>query len=511
MHRTATSGLLPTLLLLILFAGPGPARAQESSPEETEPAVEPDAPPKQPFRASPYLPLEHPAYSILEYWIAAGRITSLSPFVRPYRRVDVAQALLELVPVELSGGESAWLDRLRAELARELAWLADPGASHVGLSLEAAAGARYYSQTHRDPLRPELDGEFSDGRLLEDLRLELDGQAGVVAGAFRLWRQGIYRHDAQYPDGRVTPPREAFIVDDLSSRVEEGYLELQTRHARVFFGRMYRDWGAPYLDGFLRSAYAYSEEEIGYRVGTIDALVISLSEASVHGGPGQNVDFRIVNPISIWQISGDEEKTAYNKIGVLDAWWHATPGLNVYGSLLADATNREGSCCQMGGSFGIELPRLMSGWVWRANATAIQSLAYRTDLPWEEYSVQRIGIGWDKVDLYLFTLEADGFPLAGLWLGPRLDVQLMGEGDFRQLRPPAEELPDYPRILSGQTETTVRPSISGRWRSGGRFPADLRWDLGVNFISDYDHVPGDSRTEFVATVEGLIRTPRWTF
>ena len=106
----------------------------------------------------------------------------------------------------------------------------------------------------------------------------------------------------------------------------------------------------------------------------------------------------------------------------------------------------------MGGSLGFELPRLLSGWLLRANFSAIQSLAYRTVLPWEEYSVERIGIGWDKVDLYLVTLEADGYPSAGLWIGPRIDIQILGEGDFRELRPDPIP-PDFPRILVGQAET----------------------------------------------------------
>lgn len=529
------------LALTVAAAAFHRADAQESPPADVE-VEAPQEQPREPFLSSPYLPLEHPAYTILEYWIAAGRITNLSPFVKPYRRIEVAQGLLELDLAELSDGERGWLDRLRLEFAVELGWLGESRGDNVGMSVELGAGATFYTQTHRDPLRPELEGEFAKSRLLEDIRIEVDGQAGVVAGAFRLWRQGIYRNDAQFPDGQVTEPREGLIVDDLSTRVEEGYLELQTRYARVFFGRMYRDWGAPWLDGFMRSSYAYSEEEIGYRVGTdrvfltgmfasypdfgadtahyvsmhrleirpIDNLVVGISEASVHGGPGQNVDFRIVNPISIWQISGDERSTPFNKIGVIDAWWRATDDFTIYGSLLADATNREGSCCQMGGSFGVELPRVLSGWVLRANFSAIQSLAYRTVLPWEEYSVERIGLGWDKADLYLVTIEADGFPGPGLWVGPRLDVQVLGEGDFRDLRP--DPIPDgFPRILVGRAEVTVRPALAGRWRSGTRFPVDLEWDVGINFITDAGHVAGDSRTELVGRIGGLVRTPRWTF
>lgn len=528
MFRIVRRGLVTAVALILAFSGTHALQAQERAAD--------------PYRASPYLALDHPAYEILEYWIASGRIDDLSPFVKPYRRIEIARAVVRIDATDLSGGERGWLEMLRRELAQEVQWLEDPEADNAGAAVQLGAGATYYNQTHRDPLRPRLQGEFAHDRLLEDLRVEAEGQAGVVAGAFRLRRDGIYRHDAQFPDGRVTEPRDGFIVDDLSSRVEEGYLELQTRYARVSFGRMYREWGAPGLLGFMRSAYAYSEEELAYRVGTervfltgmfasypdygadtthyvamhrlevrpIDDLVIGISEASVHGGPDQNVDFRVVNPVSIWQISGHESDTPYNKIGVIDAWWRAADDLVVYGSLLADATNREGSCCQMGGSLGLELPGLIGGWIVRASASAIQSLAYRTVLPWEEYSVRHIGLGWDKADLYLVTVEADGFPLPGLWIGPRVDVQLLGEGDFRQLRPDPIP-PGYPRILVGQTETTVRPAVAGRWRSGGRFPVDLEWDVGLNIISDYQHSAGDDRTEVVARIGGRVHTPRWTF
>lgn len=87
----------------------------------------------------------------------------------------------------------------------------------------------------------------------------------------------------------------------------------------------------------------------------------------------------------------------------------------------------------------------------------------------------------------------------------------MGEGDLRNDRPPPEELPDFPNILSGDPETTIRPAVAGEWRSGWRFPLDLKWDVGVNFIQDYNNEVGDNRVAFVGAVSVLIRTPRWNF
>jgi hypothetical protein len=502
--------------------------------------------PDEPFFASPYLPLGSWQYPILEYWVAAGLINSLSPIVKPWRRMDVARALADLDESKLGGGEKAWLGRLRESFVQELDLLAGPGVRNVRVSLQLGGGAELASQTHRDPLRPELEGEFSDAKLLEDIRVESDGAAGPVAGAFRLRRHGIYRNDAQYPDGRVVPKLDNVLGGEMSARVEEAYLEFQSRYARVGFGSMYRNWGLPDLGGFLRSAYAYSEEEISYRVGTdriyligmfasyddygsdtthyvaihrleirpIDDLLVSVSESSIHGGPGQKLDWKLINPVSIWQIARTDGDPPYNKLGQLDVWWRTGLGFNLYGSLLADATNDNGSCCQMGGTLGFEVPRLAPGLLLRGNFSALQSLAYtpnNPDLPWEQYTVERIGIGWDKADLYLLSLEVEWFPRAGLWLRPKFDLQIRGSFDIRDDRPPGEELPTWPRILVGDAETTIRPALEGRWRNDWRIPFEVEWDVGVNFIQDYANVPGNNRTEFVGNIGVLLRTPRWSF
>lgn len=521
------------LLALLTTLAPRPAAAQ----------VGPGTAPERSFRASAYLPLGHWSYPALEYWIAVGRIDGLSPFVKPYRRLDVAREVLRLEEERLESFEQRLVARLRHELRPEIEILRGER-SEIGSGwVRFRAGATVRSQQHRDPLRPELTGEFSDAEALEHISIRGSAQAGILAGGFMGARDKVYVHDPQFPDGRVVPRKKLPLFDEGALRIEEAYAELQTRYASVLFGRIYRNWGLPGLPGFVRSDYAYSEEELGYRFGTrhvqligffasygdfrgdtthyhavhrleirpIDDLVIAVSEASVHGGPSQKLDFRLVNPVSIWQFARGDGDPAHNIVGQLDLWVRPVRGLTVYGSLLADATNLEGSCCQLGGSFGFELPTIARGWMVRADLTAIQSLAYRTSLPWEEYSVENVGLGWDKTDLYLGRVRATWFALPGIELRPGLDIQVRGEGDFRELRPPFEELPTFPRILVGETETTVRPALGGRLRRPTSFPIDLEWDFGVNFISDYRNVAGDDRTEVVASLRGVIETPRFDF
>lgn len=499
------------------------------------------------FRASPYLPTDHWAYDVLDRWIADGRVDGLSPLTRPWRRMDVARAVRELGRQRLDARESSWLARLRDEFRLELDRLSDPSAGGY-LRGRFGAGGTYRSQTHRDPLRAELDGRFSEATLQEYLSLDVTGAAGVVAGAFRARRDGQYTEDPQFPDGRVVREQalslEALGIDEFKVRPEEAYLELQTEYARLGFGRMDRNWGLPRLHGFTRSDYAYSYEELSWRVGgdrifvtgtltqlgdaggdttrhlsthrlevrPADGLVLAATEAVIHGGPSRPLDLGFVNPLGIWHLEGGSR----NAVGQVDAWWRPARGLVLYGSLLADATNapagEDPSCCQMGGTVGLELPVLSDAWGARVQLSSVQSLTYRTRLPWEEWSVRGLGLGWDKADLHLLTLEGEWMGRPGLVVRPRLDVQALGErSDFSgDLRPPGEELPDFPRVLVGEEEVTVRPSVNGRWRPAtlGDWSVELSWDLGVSFVRDADHVAGDDRTEFVGDLRAVVRTPR---
>lgn len=504
--------------------------------------------------ASPYLPLDHWAYPALELWIARGDVTSLSPMTRPYRIADVVRAIDGLRHKDLSGAEQGLRARLLAELGPDTHGEArrDRGRGHRGrrpsdairLELGLEAGGRYVTQTHPDPLQPVLDGRFGDGRVLERFEASVRGGSPYVAGAASLRHDGIYRHDPRFPDGRVTPPRDGpFLDENLSLRLAEAYVEAQLPYLRLSMGRLDRDWGPAPIDGFMRSAQTYSQDEIGYRfgieriflVGTIgapgdfggdtvrhlsmhrlevrpsDRLAFAISEAALHGGPDGRFRFELANPVGIWQLALDDADVAYNKVGQLDAWWRAADGVALNGSLLADATGGGQSCCQMGGSLGIELTRLAPGLRVGAQLSAVESLTYRTFLPWEEYSIDGVGLGWDKADLWLASLEADWFASPSLVLSPRLDLQRRGEGDFRQPRPPPDELTDHPGLLSGVVETTVRPALGGRWSPPGRLRIVAEWAAGVSMISDYANVEGDDRTELTASFAIRLFAPRLVF
>jgi len=557
--RRPDTGRLAALLLAWALAAawalaPAAASAQAAGPDQSAAPPDTSAPAADPsaaFRASPYLEMGGWEYPILDHWIAAGRLPRLSPYVQPYRRMDVARAIRKLGSQELAPWEKRWLERLERELRPELDILDGKRTETAYAAASLSGGATDWTQTSRDPLRPRLHGTFAKNRVLERFSVDVEAQGGSVAGAVRLVRDGIFRHDAQFPDGRVVAKRNFPLLNESTLRFEEAYAEAQTKYARLFVGRMYRNWGPPHTPGFLLSNYAYSWDQIGYRLGSdrifvIGAissfndfpgdtvryfavhrlewrprsnLMLALSESIIQGGPNARLDWRILNPVSLWETTTTEtaaDQEHRNDLAQADAWWRPVDGLVLSGSLIADNSTSlkktDQSCCGIGGTLEIQLPDVAPGLGLRVQGTALQSLVYHTSSnPWERYLVDGVGLGWDKTDLRLGTLEARWFGVGGLVLEPRIDIQQKGESDMHSFaQPPGDSLPGYPRILVGQTETTIRPALAGVWHGGtsGGWAVDLDWDVGIDFIHDFQHVKGASATALVGRLGLQLRTPR---
>jgi hypothetical protein len=538
----ATVPLAAGIGLLAVLCVPE-ARAQTPIPPSDRDVAESSGAETYPtFHASPYLPLGHWAYGALDRWIARGHLTELSPFTRPYRRIDVAAALLHLEDEPAQGGDGEWMDRLRGEFSGELERLEDPRRPVEELRGRVSMGGGIHSQTHPDPLRPALEGPFSQARFLERATVELEGHMGSVATGVRVARDGRFRHDPRFPRGRVVPSGGDAFLTALDLRVEEAYIEIQGRRTQVSFGRQYRNWGSSGTPGLLRSAEAYSFDELGYRFGSHrisltgtftsfrdfpgdtaryhaahrleirprDNLVIGISEASLHGGPGGRLDLRLISPVAIWELTreGERDKQS-NLLGQLDLWWKPHPGVALFGSLVADSPPGVGACCEAGGTLGVELPTLVPDVLLRARVSAVESLMYRTSRSWEEYSYQGIGLGWDQADVVLATLEAHWFGRAGLLLNPRLDVQVRGEESAFQgrTRPSIAEMEDFPALLSGVRETTLRPSLAGAWHPQDSGRIRVEWDLGVNRVRNPGHETGARRTMAVGWLQLALTSP----
>ena len=531
--RATQRGACLTVAVALVVAITGHAQAQSPPPGDQR-GYEREAR----GRGSAYLELGHWAYDYIDRLVARGRVSGLSPLLQPYRRVDIAAAIVEAEREgQLSRAEMEWVAVIKRELAREVELLGGGRPQDVSFQGEVGAGVRALSHTHRDPLRPE-----GDDKVFATLRLQLRGEAPAVAGALRVRWDGQYLNDAQFPGGRAIERRQCDpIIQDCAYRAEDAYVEVQLPYVRVFFGRMYRNWGLPGTHGLLVAPYAYSYDHIGYRFGgerialsglyapfndfagdtarhfashrfdwqVTDNFLISVSESVVFGGLNRRIDFNLINPVGVWEISGSSEGHERNALGLAEFWWRIFDDLVTYGAFMVDNTSvgdeeqgRKEGFNQYAAALGVQLPSLRSNLALRGDVTVVNSLAYRSRVDFfEYYALDNIGLAQDKTDAIVVSLQADWFPRSRLLLRPRLDLMWKGEDDITDAFP-ADAFTEHDFLLVGTIEKTIRPSLGGRLH----LPyGELRWDLGLNFVKNDENEPRDWRVIGVGRIEAELR------
>jgi hypothetical protein len=528
----------PIVALSVALAAWASPLAAQTPTADTPP---PDSP-GQRFYASRYLELENWAYPYIDLLVARGRLKGLSPLIRPYRRIDVAAALLEAEgQSELSRQEGSWVELLKRELDREVDLLVRDESQALAFGGRAGVGFDAMTHTHRDVLRPEGAEKF-----FPTVMLNLNGEAPAVAGVLTLRWNNHYLNDPQFPQGRAVPKRACDpMVDECAYRVEEAYVEVQFPYVRLFFGRMYRNWGLPGQSGFLVSPYAYSYDHIGYRFGSErigltglftslndfpgdtahyfsshrfdwmirDNLVLSVGESVVYGGANRRIDLSVTNPVGVWEISAGRAGSggAVNALGMAEVWWRPFSNLVSYGVFMVDNTNvgDEGidhGLGQYAWGVGVQMPAALPSLGLRADLSVVSSLAYRSRVAFFEYYAVGepgwgIGFAHDRVDAVVLNLQGDWFLLPELLIRPQLLVMRKGEADLTDPWPD-DAFTGYPKLLVGVVETTLRPAVGGQWR----FPyGDFKWDLGVNLIDNRDHTERDWVAEVVGRALFEIR------
>jgi hypothetical protein len=86
----------------------------------------------------------------------------------------------------------------------------------------------------------------------------------------------------------------------------------------------------------------------------------------------------------------------------------------------------------------------------------------------------------------------------GLLLTPELTLLRQGEGDPRQPHPAVAAYPTTPTIFQGVVERTLRGALSGTFATSGR--VSFGFDASVHRITNFQHVRGDTRTQFLGRV-----------
>lgn len=510
-----------------LYSLAHPAYAQDAGPEGGDR-----------FYASSYLPLRHWAYPYLNLLVDRGRLPDLSRARRPYRRADIITALRTArSDGVLRSNELDWATDIEAELAYHGSLSQRQVSQPFRFGGELSAGMKAVSQRHRDPLRPE-----GNGAVWPVFEVDLRASAPHVASAFQFRWDRHYIYDPQFENGRVGEYRACDpLIDECSYRIEEAYVEVQTKYVGVFFGRMDRDQGVSRQLGFLISDYNYSYDHLGYRLGSSklaltgmftplsdfpsdtaryvsshrldwqirDNLLLSVGESTIWGGPDAKVDFALINPLNIWEITGKGTRQR-NTMGLVELWWRPFPFIAGYGSALVDNTrvNDPGvkqGLTQYGAAFGLQLPTLASNFSLDTDLSILSSLVYRSRVGFQEYyTINSVGIARDNTDTV--TLTAKGTWLLGrkVVLEPGMVFQQKGEGDITQVWPDSA-FTTYPNLLVGTVQSTWRPSLDGRLHHP---LGDIVWNAGVNVVKNKGNVAADWAAEFVGSA--IVRI-RWSF
>jgi hypothetical protein len=504
------------VLVLVALLAAGTARAQE--PEQARIAA-----------ASPWLPLDDPAYRYIDALLARGTLRELSALDRPYTVDQVRRALSEMEEQRYGDVVRAWARTLARALdrvdVRDPAFESDAPALRIAL---LPGGTAETSARRELMLADDSSGAHAavSGRGMF--------AAGPVVAVVRIALDQRLKDDPEFAGSKTR---------SVAGRTEDAYVAGQWRYGSLFLGRQARSWGPFALDGLQLGGYAYSWDHVAgslgnerlrltsivarldpYQAGAdsgryerhvamhrlqarVGDLEIGLAEAVVYGGVGRGTELSFANPLSLFQLAQYNEAGDGNVSYAADAAWRVE-GLGVLaGQLLVDdlQIDRCSPACEepasLGWTLSLEGFPLVGDHRLFASYTAVSNLTYRSPQPWERFTSFDVGLGRGFSD---YDEARAGIDLALLPQAPvRAYVahRRSGEGDYRLPFPDAADYPTTPGFLAGRVERTWRAGVTGGLWLGA---LAVSGDVGYNAVRDADHVAGRSRSGFEGRVRGTL-------
>ncbi len=466
-------------------------------------------------QGSPYVPLDDPARPLFEHLVARGSVVDPSPFLRPFRRLDAVRVLREA-----TGDHAA----VRALLDR---W----DISDSVWEVVARLGGDGYTSGRRDFLLPAGDGGV---RIYGDLRL-----GATISQLVLVTRPAIDLRASLDPDW--TGARGNADLVCCRWRFPEAYLSWQPGVFRLTYGQVGRNWGPVGLPGTALSEVAYPRDEISLEVKTRDLHLLStisqLSDtrsaqdevihryhatthlgvrisdrlhlagwqAVVAQGPDRELEGPFRNPLILLPLA--------NQYGMGDVGNNVMVGLQVswrpgrttlQGEVVLDdfiQHNRENYPDRYALTLAATGPA-PAGTAYRLLYTRASSLAFRTSNPDENFTERGVGLGRPRGDNDQLTMALTRPVAASLTTGIDLTILRQGEG---RLTDPVRAVLPLRGIFLGTVERTIR--LAGR-ASGQVGPLSLQGELGVNRVTNPNHVAGTPRTRLEGRLTGLLTLGR---
>jgi hypothetical protein len=533
-HLAIRFGCAFVAALLLFQSGPDAIQAQSS-----------DSASVQPIGPSAYLPLDDPAYAIIDALQSRGVLRSLSMLERPYTIGAVERA------VGRDSSDDTFKQSLLSELLRVIGKYQLPAPSDSNATLRLLVNGEVYVTAQRSARRELMLGDTIAGVYPAVLGRAIV-QGGSWIAAARIIGDSRLKHDPEF-FGKTDKK--------LAGRTEDAYLAGQWRFGEIFFGRLGRNWGPPMVDGLLLGHYVYTYDHLALTVGvpafhltTIAArlddraippdtvaqryfsihrlsgrwrgLEIAASEAIVYGGRGRGFEPKWLNPINGFYLSqlnespningssGSDGNMSYGLEAALDE----TPLGILRGEFQLDdvAVNSCDTFCKKPPSYGLTVSadgiRVPGGtrlgdpraFAWY---TRVTNLTYRNATSFEQYMFENVGLGrgfsdYDEVRLGVDVVARSRIPLK-LYAAERRQ----GEGDYRIPQPPPAEFSATPTFLSGVVERIWRVGVSGAGRLATA--VEFNGDFGYNNVRNADHVIGRRRSGIEARLK-LSFHPRWS-
>lgn len=276
-----------------------------------------------------YIPVDNWTYVAIRDLQTSGYLLDLSPGFKPYRRLEVAQALQDLLEkgdtTKMPEAEKWMLEKLQREFSYEMRLLSAER-SNPDTSL---TGARFSEEDFLN-LAKGYYGNFKFADRVE-LRPTLRTEFGFdIGNHLSLYTDATI--DQTLKDDTLYTASSKFGLDALH---QQAYVQYSDRYIDLTFGRDYLSWGyGENGTGLVCNRY-FTGSRFEFNFG--EKVFLGLYQAAVFGGPYSWINFENINPMCLnYETAANiHSEISNNFLGVdFSVFW--PKGFNIYGELMID-------------------------------------------------------------------------------------------------------------------------------------------------------------------------------